>query len=212
MTVAGANVAARSSGLLERAVEYLHGSLALVSVDDLARPTPCADWDLGALLAHLDDSLAALCEVGDAGFVGLRGAAPYLVAVHGVVDRLSGRADDAVLAWSEGGPAFDPALVGGCPLSAELIAGAGALEVAVHGWDVATACGVDRPIPEDLAEDLLVRLSHLVVAEDRPARFGPSLVVNPWMPAGDRLLALSGRCPAGVSRRVGLRLVRPPVG
>ncbi|MDP9319453.1 MAG: hypothetical protein M3O94_10385 [Actinomycetota bacterium] len=42
--------------------------------------------------------------------------------------------------------------VGGCPVPSSLVTGAGAIEVAVHGWDVAVACGQQRPLPEQLAE------------------------------------------------------------
>src|SRR2546423_11208778 len=53
--------------LLERAINYLLGSLRPVTPEALARPTPCAGWDLRALLAHLDDSLGALTEAVEAG-------------------------------------------------------------------------------------------------------------------------------------------------
>src|SRR5690349_23901912 len=51
-----------ADGLLERAIGYTLGSLLLVTPAAMTRPTPCADWDLGALLRHMDDSLAALHE------------------------------------------------------------------------------------------------------------------------------------------------------
>ncbi|HKT03728.1 MAG TPA: maleylpyruvate isomerase N-terminal domain-containing protein, partial [Rugosimonospora sp.] len=53
--------------LLERAISYTLGSLQLVSPADLPRPTPCAGWDLSALLDHMDDSLLALTQAADLG-------------------------------------------------------------------------------------------------------------------------------------------------
>ena len=65
--------------LLERAIGYTQGSLVLVSSDMLASATPCADWDLRGLLAHMMDSLVALSEAAELGHIdrvraGLRGA------------------------------------------------------------------------------------------------------------------------------------------
>ncbi|HEY0774212.1 MAG TPA: hypothetical protein VGD51_09035, partial [Nocardioidaceae bacterium] len=50
--------------LLERAIGYTRGSLVLVTPELMSVPTPCAAWDLRALLAHMDDSLASLHEAG----------------------------------------------------------------------------------------------------------------------------------------------------
>src|SRR5260370_40949291 len=47
-------------GLLAGAISYTLGVCALVGPGDMALPTPCADWDLGMLLAHLSDSMADL--------------------------------------------------------------------------------------------------------------------------------------------------------
>ncbi|HEY0002283.1 MAG TPA: maleylpyruvate isomerase N-terminal domain-containing protein, partial [Actinoplanes sp.] len=55
--------------VLERAVAYALGNLALVSAPLLARPTPCPRWDLATLLRHLADSMAAVQEAADEGRV-----------------------------------------------------------------------------------------------------------------------------------------------
>ena len=50
--------------LLERAIGYTRGSLALVTPELMSAPTPCDHWDLRALLEHMDDSLTSLHEAG----------------------------------------------------------------------------------------------------------------------------------------------------
>jgi uncharacterized protein (TIGR03086 family) len=76
-----------------------------------------------------------------------------------------------------------------------LIAGAGAIEVTVHGWDVAAACGRPRPIPDELADELLDLSVLLVRGPDRPGRFGRPVAVPVDASPGDRLLAYLGRHP-----------------
>ena len=46
--------------LLGGAIRYALGACALVTPAEMTRPTPCADWDLAALLAHLATSMADL--------------------------------------------------------------------------------------------------------------------------------------------------------
>ncbi|MBO0868875.1 MAG: maleylpyruvate isomerase N-terminal domain-containing protein, partial [Micromonosporaceae bacterium] len=57
--------------LLERSVGYALGELGGLAPAELARPTPCAGWDLGDLLRHLTDSVSVMHEAGSAGRVEL---------------------------------------------------------------------------------------------------------------------------------------------
>jgi uncharacterized protein (TIGR03086 family) len=172
--------------LLERAVTYTLGSLHAVTPDALPRPTPCHDWDLRALLRHLVDSLTALREAADDGHVDLE---PVEVDHDDLVATTRDHARRLLGAWTarDGRPEVS---IGGCPLTTDIVARAGALEVAVHGWDVARACGVARPIPPALADELYPLALLLVSDADRPARFAAP--VRPATPA-DRLLAYLGR-------------------
>lgn len=178
--------------LLERALGYAAGSLALVRPALLSRPTPCAGWDLRGLLAHLDDSLLALLEATGPGRVA---AAPAPTAAETAADPVGTVRERAraLLARCAAGAGPDAVAVGDRWLTARAVAAAGALEIAVHGWDVARACGADRPLPPSFALRLL-RLSSLLVDEaDRPVRFGPPLPVSGGDGAGVRLLAFLGR-------------------
>jgi uncharacterized protein (TIGR03086 family) len=182
--------------LLERAVGYTRGSLQLVVGTPLTTPTPCARWDLLALLRHMDDSLSALTDAAEIGYVGLVPVeplgAPGRAAAPPVVERLRARACALLSAWAARSGGQD-VTVSDRRLPSDLLASAGALEIAVHGWDVARACGVDRPLPAALALDLLGVVPVLVCDADRPARFAERVDVPPGAPAGARLLAALGR-------------------
>ncbi len=176
-------------GLLERAVAYTRMSLGGIRPDLLDLPTPCADWDLRALLRHMDDSLAALHEAGAAGRVSL--AAPP-GSGHDVLGSIRDRACTLLGAWTHNAGA-DLVTVAGSPVSAAVLAAAGALEITVHGWDVAATCGRRHRIPPALAEELLELVDLLVAPADRPQRFGPVLPVAADAPSDARLLAAVGR-------------------
>jgi uncharacterized protein (TIGR03086 family) len=185
--------------LLERAIGYTLGSLLLVTHRDLRRHTPCADWDLAALLDHMNDSLLALHEATTGRRIDLEPVTCGHEFSVAAVGRLRDRACRLLGEWSRAGlPAgTDHAdalvCVGGRPVTSSLVAVAGALEVAVHGWDVAQACGQPREIPAPLAEELLELAPLLVRPADRGGRFGPPVEVPPTTAAGDRLVAFLGR-------------------
>jgi uncharacterized protein (TIGR03086 family) len=184
--------------LLERAVAYTRGCLQLVPGTDLATRTPCPDWDLHALLLHMNDSLAAFTEAAEIGYVDL---VPVRDDDPGaLVERLRARACALVAVWSQHDVDHDaPRRIGvsrsSTPpgLRSDLLAAAGALEITVHGWDVAQACGGDRPIPAALALELLDVVSVFVHDADRPQRFAERVVVPLHSRPSTRLLAAVGR-------------------
>jgi uncharacterized protein (TIGR03086 family) len=179
--------------LLERAVSYTLGSLHLVTTGAMSRPTPCHDWDLRALLAHMNDSLLALCEAIDIGRVDLDLGDGVDPSVDPVAS-LRNRACRMIGSWTASGRP-DVVSIAGLPLSAGIVTSTGAIEVAVHGWDVARACGPDRPIPDALAEELVELLPYFVTTGDRPGRFAAPVAVSAGAGPGERLVALLGRNP-----------------
>jgi uncharacterized protein (TIGR03086 family) len=179
--------------LLERAVGYTRGSLQLVASADPRAPTPCAQWDLLGLLRHMDDSLAAFTDAAAIGYVDLVPVPPARSELTELlVHRLKGRACGLLAAWAHH-PGDGPVSVRDRALRSDLVAAAGALEIAVHGWDVARACGVDRPLPPALAVRLLEVVPLLVEDADRPTRFGPRIDVPVHARPSTRLLAALGR-------------------
>lgn len=179
--------------LLERAINYTLGSLRLITPEAMSRPTPCREWDLRALLAHMNDSLLALHEAIDLGHVdlhrtdlGAQDADP--------VATLRDRACLLLGAWTNA-EGDESVSIAGFSLTTGIVSSAGALEIAGHGWDVARACGRDRPIPASLAEDMLPLAREFVTEFDRPERFAEPVDVPAAAGPGDRLVAFLGRAP-----------------
>lgn len=190
MTPAISTVARVSDGvdLLERAIGYALGSVHAIEPAELDLPTPCRGWDLRMLLRHVRESFATLQEAVD-GRVALssvdRGepedpASDFRVAAV----RLLG-------SWSRD-PGLDrTVLIGDCPTTTTAVTAAGALEVAVHGWDISTARRRRRPIPEPLAAELLPLARRLVV--DRTGLFDPPVHIPVSLGPAAELLAHLGR-------------------
>lgn len=176
--------------LLERAVAYTGGALALVREADLGRPTPCAGWDLATLLRHMHDGLDAMAAGALHPALSLVPAhAPY--DGHELVASICQRARHLLGHWHP--EPVGRVGLGDASLDRELFGAVGALEITVHGWDVATALGRTRPIPPVLAMDLWPVARDHISDADRPTRFGPVPDVADGVPSQVRLLAQTGR-------------------
>jgi uncharacterized protein (TIGR03086 family) len=172
--------------LLERSLGYTRVALADVGPDDLDAPTPCAGWTLARLLEHMEDALDAFTEAA-AGQVHVDPATPATDRV----DTLRQKACTLLGAWTEARPGT--VAVGDRQLQAPLLVAMAALEIAVHGWDVAQATGRRTPIPHDLALGLQPVAARVVRPGDRGSRFGPARrPAAPSTPA-DALVAFLGR-------------------
>jgi uncharacterized protein (TIGR03086 family) len=193
-TATGHSQPPRAVELLERAIGYTRSSLVLVTEADLARPTPCRGWLLQDLLTHMDDSLEAMAAAA-------RATSLSLVPSHppddgsDLLDSICHKARGLLAHWhpvDEARPPDDVGL-GDVWLSRELLGAVGALEIALHGWDVAESIGQPRSIPPGLAMDLWPVARDHITEDDRPFRFAPPVEVSDWATPSTRLLAHAGR-------------------
>ena len=198
-----------ATGLLAGAIGYMLSVCALIAPGEMALPTPCAGWDLAMLLGHLTDSMADLETAIRTGHLDLEGP-PGRAGDMGTcpadgdpVEVLRDRAAELLCAsYGYGGPESFVA-VGGLPVPAGLVTCTGAVEIAVHGWDVSAARGSAgggsaggggaRPIPAALATRML-RLGPLLVA-GREGLFALPVDVPARSSPGDRLVGYLGRQP-----------------
>lgn len=193
--------------LLERALRYTHAALLDVDPSHLDRPTPCAEWSLDGLLDHMDDALDAFTE-GAGGTVAPAAPRPETASVSRRVQTLQHKACALLGAWS-GPRARDTVRVAGLEIPTEVLLHAAALEIAVHGWDVAQATGHRTPIPAPLAIRLTEVAPAVVADVDRGTRFARP-VPPEWGPArhrsggeaSARLVGYLGRRPLEAGSRV----------
>ena len=194
--------------LLAGAISYMLAVCAPIGAAELALPTPCPDWNLAMLLVHLCQSMADLEAALRTGRLDLD--EPAGRAEGDPVEALrDGAAQLLCAGYCYGGPECFVA-VGGLPMPAGLVACTGAVEIAVHGWDVSAArarAGRDGtnsgmgasqiPIPAARATRML-RLSPLLVA-GREGLFAVPVEVPAQASPGDRLVSYLGRHPGAAA-------------
>jgi len=148
------------------------------------------------LLNHVVDSIRVLHEAITIGGVSA-GAAPD-DAVRPRLDpvaRLRRGTARLLAAGAAPGSAEGIVYIGDRELTASVVTVAGAIEIAVHGWDISVACGGARVIPSNLAAVLLPIAPLLITAETRSGLFAdPVRLARPACP-GDELVAFLGRQP-----------------
>jgi uncharacterized protein (TIGR03086 family) len=175
--------------LLERSLSYTRAGLVHCPSAGPHARTPCAEWDLSSLLAHMEESLDAIIELAT-GSLSLVPAGPD-GGVTGRVERLQLKACTLLGTWSGETPAASggSVLVHNRVAPTPLLLTASSLEIAVHGWDVHRSVGTEQPIPEALARELLPVVPHVV----DPRHFASPIPASPEWGAAETLLGLVGR-------------------
>jgi uncharacterized protein (TIGR03086 family) len=178
-----------------------HAALVRAAADaPLDTPTPCEDWTLRALIGHLRYWTPVLAATG-------RHEVPVLGADQSGLDLLTGDwagaldadRDALVAAWSAPSAWEGTVSMGGPdPLPAATIGGMVLGELVVHGADLARA--LDRAVswPPEVLEAALVAVTGMAAQGREMGVFGPEVPVAPDAPTLDRVLAVTGRAPAGV--------------
>jgi uncharacterized protein (TIGR03086 family) len=187
------------SRLLEEAITYATESALGITPVLLQRPTPCCGWNLDMLLRHASESLAALHEGTVSRHIAMIPGAPDRAAVAGPAETFRYKAGRLLAAHATAEGRRQALDIGGLPLPAMAMEYAGAIEIAVHGWDISQACGQHRPIPDTLAASLLAVAPLLIPEAGRHPLFSPPVTPPADASPGDRLIAYLGRKPGMVS-------------
>ena len=181
--------------LLLHACDRADTLVATVDDDDLARPTPCAEYDVQGLLDHLVMVARRIRIVLGGGHFS---EATPSGATTGEELRAAWRQSlDELRAAA---PGFDLAAPVTAPFGT--MPGGAALgfyvsEVAVHSWDLARSLDRSDLLDPELAEPLVAPVRDAIPAQGREEMpFGAVVEVPGDAPAYDRLVAWMGRDPA----------------
>ncbi len=178
---------------LRRALESTRAVLGKVRRDQLGMPTPCASWDVAALINHFVGSArwaANTVSSGDAAADEDFAEGDFLEAYGRSIDMVvTAFGAEEVLAKQFALPIGD--------FSGAALLGLAAREQFIHGWDLARSIGHTSDLEPDLAADLLARARVEIPDElrgpDGVAFFGPVVDAADDACAADRLAAFLGR-------------------
>jgi len=166
--------------VLSRALDQTGDVLADIHADQLSAPTPCAEWDVARVVAHLVADARRFLQTA-------RGETPDWandppVAGNGATEFRSA-ADDLIHTWHQRGDSE----VGQADWQTA--------ELAVHTWDLVRATGQSRTLDPEVAQRGLDFMAAGLTSDNRAPAFGPEVSVADDASIYDRLAAYAGRDP-----------------
>ena len=170
------------------------GQVATITDDDLVRPTPCAEWDVAALVSHVLGAVEYYAMLVREGTAEVRELVVPVAPGDDLVE-LHERISHAGLAvWSAPG-ALDREcrmLLGSMPTRDALAIHVA--DLAVHACDLGRALGHSVSLPPRLAETSLATWQGVLARHDlRGIVFTDEVTVSPDADPTERLLAYCGR-------------------
>jgi len=183
---------------LSNAAEAMATVVRAITPDQLAGKTPCAEYDVRALVNHLLFWGPSLAAAGRRESVSPPGAA------ESDVDLTTGdwrtalltHLDDAVSSWSPASAWEGMTSLDGPPMPAAVLGDMLVGELAIHGWDLAAATGQRLNLPADLLTHLYDTTAASAEQGREMGLFGPEIRIPATAPILDRILGLTGRDPA----------------
>jgi uncharacterized protein (TIGR03086 family) len=186
-----------SSTLLEQfdhAVAEMDARMGLVGDDQWANPTPCRDWDVRALVAHVVDEMHWVPYLLEGGLVGESG------------DRFTGDplGDDPLGRWRRGSKVARESFhaEGALDRTVSLSYGESSardylwsltVDVTVHAWDLARGIGADDQLDAELVRRIHHETEKDTESLEASGLFDPPIAVAGHADLQTRMLALFGR-------------------
>jgi uncharacterized protein (TIGR03086 family) len=167
--------------VLSRALDQAGDALASIHADDLDRPTPCGDWSVRHLAAHLAAAPEHFLQTARGEEVDW--SAPAEVADGQWAGHFRSHGDDLLHHWHDQ------------PHDQAAQADWQSAELGVHTWDLLRALGRPMPLDDEVAERGLAFMQQGLTADNRGDAFGPEVSVPDTASAYDRLAAFAGRAP-----------------
>jgi uncharacterized protein (TIGR03086 family) len=177
---------------IERATAVASEKVKGVTAADMAKPTPCSEFDVRAVLNHMLGGLTMLTTAAG----GEKAAMPEGDQVGSDPAGTYEQRRTALLAAVRGPGALDrnwEMPFGSLP--GQMMAGIAFMEHLTHAWDVARATGQDTVLPAELVAECMQLVTPMDAMLRTPGVCGPAVAVAETASAQDKLIAFLGRNP-----------------
>ncbi|MCO1657832.1 TIGR03086 family protein [Pseudonocardia sp. S2-4] len=162
----------------------------------LDSPTPCAGWDLAALVRHQLYWAPFLAAAGRRADGTPVAATEQDVPLADWAAALDAAHADIVAAWTDGAAWTGTTTMGGPdPMPAPVIGNMVLGELVVHGWDLARTAGTPASWPDDVLGPVLDAVREMGPMGREMGIFGPEVEVPADAPLLDKIVAATGRTP-----------------
>ena len=161
-----------------------------ITDDQLHAPTPCAEYDVQALLDHLIGGNFWVAPLVDGKAIADVGSALDRSYAPAEYDASAREADEA---FSRDGAMQLPVAVSYGPVPAEVYAGHRFIDVLIHGWDLAKATGQDTHLDPELVDACWAVINPQMELLEASGMFGTRLDVPDDADSQTKLLAALGR-------------------
>jgi uncharacterized protein (TIGR03086 family) len=168
--------------------------IAALGPQDLARPTPCSEWNALELVAHSIGAMEYYAQLAG-GDEHVRPVVVDLEAGDDLVARFDAAADRGRTAWSAPGVLDREVrmVLGRMPGRSALSVHIG--DLGIHAWDLAVARGSSLELPDDVAVAALATWEDVFARLNRGTAFGEAVAVPADASPTARLVAYCGRTP-----------------
>ncbi|MBM7785278.1 TIGR03086 family metal-binding protein [Tenggerimyces flavus] len=182
--------------LMRTAAEAANDVVQGVRPDQLSLPTPCADWDVRALINHLLTTSGHMSEL-------VARKQPVDLAALMETDFMTGdwakdyavQVDKAAAAWALPGATEGEFAMHGPPYPAEALAGMFLSELVTHGWDLARATGQTLRVSDELAAAVLELNAGMAPEGRTQGLFGEPVTLKEGASTLETAVAIAGRDP-----------------
>jgi uncharacterized protein (TIGR03086 family) len=176
-----ASTVEQSIEVLSRALEQTADVLSGVPDDKLSAVTPCSEWDVARLVAHVLADPRNFVVMSSGGKPDWSAATPL---PDDWTSEFRARAAELMQVWNESREEASPQAVDWQTA-----------EFAVHTWDLVRATGVPIELDPQVAERGLSFMSGALTQDNRGEAFAPAVMLAGDAPVYDRLAAFAGRDP-----------------